>query len=335
MGSRLVIGYESALDFWRAARAAAGAEGFLDMEGKVFGARDLTLSERVELALSLCKTTPPLNAVVADAAHRHSHDAVKDHVWKGPLAEGQLFGLGRDIYVCRMPAVFSQLAQGLDTIELMRIAFELTGTYGIAPWLEKGVLGDVPPLLDTSELLGYATSARALGVRGATRACEALKYVVPNSNSPRETDVAIALALPRTEGGLMYAGFRMNEDVVLPESLVKELGQSIVRPDFSWPNGTVAEYDSKQEHLGPEARARDERKRRAYQAVGLDCLTITNEILRSDFLYDAFEADLSQSLGVRRRPLSPALKKKRQDLRGRLFGAEVGRASSPSQEGEG
>ena len=320
--SEMVLGYQTALDYWRAVRAAAGMQELLDSEGKIFGSRELTLSERVSLALNLCSTEPPLHVVVRDARRRHAHEKIVDHVWAGPLTGDHRVEIGRGISVCRMPAVFCQLALELDEVELMRIALEMAGTYGIAPWTEEGAIQDLSPLVDPAELRSFAASARILKVKGAARACESLASVVPGSNSPRETDVAIAFLQPRTKGGLLFPGFRMNEEIRLPKALADKLGQSVIKPDFSWPNGTVVEYDSEQEHLTPEARARDERKRRAYRSVGMDCLTLTNGILTSNVLYEDFAAGLEMSLGLRRRALSKKGIQKRRDLRARLFGPE-------------
>lgn len=115
-------------------------------------------------------------------------------MWRGPLTREHLVDLGQGVSVCVMPAVFSQLAYSFDEISLVEIAYEMTGTYGIAPWEDDGAHARLEPLVDVAGLCGYATSARLLGVRGARRACAALDIVVPGSNSPRETDTAIFLS---------------------------------------------------------------------------------------------------------------------------------------------
>ena len=118
-----------------------------------------------------------------------------------------------------------QLAYSFDEISLAEIAYEMTGTYGIAPWEDDGAHARLEPLVDVAGLCGYATSARLLGVRGARRACAALDIVVPGSNSPRETDTAIFLSLGRGRGGLGAAGFKMNAPVALPDRLASMVGQ--------------------------------------------------------------------------------------------------------------
>ena len=319
----LRVGFESALDFWRVARIAAPGRIVEVPEGKIYGARELSLSEQVSLACNLCNTEPPLDVVVPDAAHRHAHASLTDHVWQGPIGAERVFGLGSGIEVCRIPLVIVQLACSLDEIELVELGLEMSGTYGLSPRSSGGEPEDCRPLVSPSELREYALAARALGVRGAAAACRAMEFVVPNSNSPRETDIAIAFQFSRRQGGLMVGGFEMNKSIRLPESLAEQIGQSVIKPDFSWDNGTVVEYDSEQEHRTPEARARDERKRRAYQSVGMDCLTLTNDILRSNERYEWFAGELERSLGISRRDLTPAMAESRRQLRERLFGPET------------
>ena len=323
----LTVGFGSALDFWRAARVAATGRVVENPEGKIYGARELSLSEQVSHACNLCNTEPPLDVIVPDAAHRHAHEALVDHVWHGPLEGEHAFGLGDGIEICRIPVVLVQLALSYDEIELAELGLKMSGTYGLSPTLGGRVAEDLRPLVVPSELRRYALAARALGIRGAALACRALELVVPNSNSPRETDVAIAFQLSRRQGGLMVGGFEMNRAIRLPDALADQIGQGTIKPDFSWPNGTVVEYDSEQEHNTPAARARDERKRRAYRSVGMDCLTLTNDILRSNERYNWFADELERSLGIYRRELSPAMAERRRDLRERLFGPETEEAA--------
>lgn len=128
----------------------------------------------------------------------------------------------------------------------------------------------------------------------------------------------------------------MNAPVALPDRLASMVGQKTIVPDFSWPNGTVMEYDSDQEHQSPATRARDERKRRAYRAEGMDCLTLTNGILRSNHELNLFCEELEKSLGLRRTPASERMLVRRRELRQRLFGLETESAAllELSREGE-
>lgn len=318
----LRVGFESALDFWRAARVAAPGRTVEEPGGKVYGARELSLSGQVSLACSLCCTTEPLDVVVGEAGDRINSERVTNHVWSAPLADKHLVSLGDGVRVSRPAALFTQLALIMDEVDLARVGYELCGSYAIEPDSERGFVDGIPALTDVAELLGYARAARALGVRGAARAVEALGVVTGGSRSPRETDAAVFLSRTRAHGGAGVPGFQMNVPIHLPEELAEALGQSTTSPDFSWGNGTVGEYDSDEFHRTPADRARDERKRRAYQAVGLDCVTMTSETFRSNAALDLFVADLEHSLGLHRNPPSEKMLAARRSLRERLFGPE-------------
>lgn len=60
----LVMGYETALDFWRASRVASEGQHVLEDAGRVFGPRALELHERAALAANLCNSSVPVDAVV-------------------------------------------------------------------------------------------------------------------------------------------------------------------------------------------------------------------------------------------------------------------------------
>ena len=133
-----------------------------------------------------------------------------------------------------------------------------------------------------------------------------------------------AIGTPLPETATLVTGASGNRQ---PYALADQIGQSVIKPDFSWHNGTVVEYDSEQEHSTPAARARDERKRRAYQSVGMDCLTLNNDILRSNERYNWFAGELEHSLGIYRKGISSAMAERRRELRERLFGPETEEAA--------
>lgn len=319
----LRVGFESALDFWRAARLAAPSGAELEPEGRVSGARPLALSEQVDRALALCETDAPLDVVASDVSGRANCPSLRNRVWAGPVSERHLVWLADDVRVYRPAVVFTQMATVLDEVGLAELGYELAGTYALDPDAPYGFVTNAVPLAEVFELRKYAQAARALGVRGAARALRALELVVDGSNSPRESSIGIFLATSRARGGAGAPGFRMNVSVTLPDDLAGEIGQRVIRPDFSWPNGTVGEYDSNQVHLTPAARARDERKRRAFRAVGMDCVTMVSGDFSSNERLNALVTDLERSLGVHRRGrASESILAKRSAFRERLFGPE-------------
>ena len=102
MGTRLVIGFESALSFWRSARVAqlvnrdAAAQ---EEPGVVFGAGNLTLTERARRALEICCCDGPLDVVIGERDARHNCPLIRDHRWAGPAVGEGLFRVDERIYV--------------------------------------------------------------------------------------------------------------------------------------------------------------------------------------------------------------------------------------------
>ena len=316
---RLVIGFDSAVEYWRMARVALSAQP--EPEGRVLGERPLSWAARARRALELLGLESPVDTVVADARLRCKADHLAEHVWKGPIGEEHVHALGNDVYVCRVWVAIAQLAASGDEIELARLAYEMCGTYGLTPWAAEGVAHDLQPLTSVSELRAYATTLAALRVRGAAKMLDVLEIVADGSNSPRETDLAIFLSTSRAKGGAGLRGFRLNERMRLGGAIGQRYGQGEVVPDFLW-KGVVVEYDSDEWHSTAAAKRRDERKRRIYGAMGLECLTMTSDIPRSNQKLGAFVDDLERALGVRRGPLSVRMSTAREELRERLFGPE-------------
>ncbi|WP_433569842.1 hypothetical protein [Tractidigestivibacter sp.] len=220
----------------------------------------------------------------------------------------------------RMPAVIVQLARIWDEIDVATVAMEMLGTYGISNQEDFSWAVDLQPLVTMGELQDYARVASASGVRGAKRAQEAIKLSVPNSNSPRETAVALYLGLPRRKGWAELGGFVMNQGIRLAEEQERIAGQGVVKPDFLWESKSVSvEYDSDLEHLTPQQKTKDERRRNAMESAGYWAPTLTNGIVKDEDALNAFTAELERRMGFRRRALTRAESERRHDLVRRLF----------------
>lgn len=320
----LVMGYETALDFWRASRVASEGQHVLEDAGRVFGPRALELHERAALAANLCNSSVPVDAVVGSVADRRRCQAIRDRVFAGPLTQSHLHVVDQYVSVCQPGPMLVQLAMDMDEVDLAQIACELCGTYGLTPWAEDSFQSDLTALTSRAELVGYAKSARALGVRGAGKAVRALDLATDGSASPRETDLAVFFLLSRRLGGAGLGGFAVNASLEVPQRHREALdGQSEVKPDFLWTDAKlVVEYDSNAYHLTPKKKESDEARRRVLEAMGYTVMVVTNELVKDGAMLDAFVDDLTCRLGLRRRPLTKWQQDSRDKLRERLFGAQ-------------
>lgn len=318
MGERkLVVGYESALEFWRGVRAAGSVPD--SGVASTFGRGHEQPSKTARRALSLCGLEPPLRVVIPSKEHRHNSPLIEDHVCAVPVGGKQCVVVDRDVLVSPPGATLVQLSRSLDEIDLARIAYEFCGTYGIGP--DGEALQDLRPLVGLTQLKADALGGRALKVRGSDRLCSALQLVADDSNSPEETDVGIFLSMTRARGGMGLEGFEMNVEIELPAELQRLVGATKMRPDFFWAaRRVILEYESRKHHSSAEAMERDERRRRAFEAAGFYLRRLTWDILQSDTQLNIFMSELASHIDPRRRAASDAMLEKRRDLRSRLFG---------------
>jgi hypothetical protein len=319
--SLMIVGYGSALGFWRRSRAAA-IPRVMEQDGHVYGSRRRARRETALHALELCGTDAPLELAVTPGTMRRRDDVILEREWCGPLGAEQVLRADSSLAVCRMPAVLAQLGRRFDQIELARIACEMMGEYGLTPWAADSFVGDIHRLVDHEELRRYASVAHSFDARGAVRTLEALKVASPGSRSPRETDLAIFLATSRARGGAGLGGFRLNETIALPRKLWDLAGMRSVIPDFHWEDRKVAlEYDSDAYHLSPMDKMRDEGRRAALEKMGYHVTVLTNRMLQDDDALNAQLEELARHLGVRRAAPNRRMLDRRHELRDRLFGS--------------
>ena len=329
-GDTLLVGFGSALNFWRRARVAGLAAG--DAGGRVLGGWRFETGDLAAAGLLACGCDPPLDVVVPSASMRHNCDLIRDHVWRGSVPPGGTYAVGDGIEVCSIPLALVQLAaETQDVVGVMMLAYEMTGTYGLTPWRDSGFEERIAPLTSAAALMDYARSAMALGIRGAKRAHEAFSYVTDGSASPRETDLAILMALPRRKGGFGLDGFLLNDRVGLSGMARELLGRPAIKTDFRWKRekragDVMLEYESDERHLAPQDLARDTRRREALMKAGHHVHCITNEQLKDyDHLCKLMDS-IALDLRIRRGKPSPAMEVQRRELFERVvysIGADI------------
>ena len=313
----LIVGLYDAIEFWRQVRRTGTEQDW----SHVYGARDLRLSEKVELAKTACGTCGPLQVVAGSSEERPQSPEVEARVWTGVMGRGTSVGIGKGVRVSGIKQALVQLGLVADTVDILMVAYEFCGTYALAESEPRGFVTNVEPLVSAKELRDYAEFERGRGVRGAAAAAKAFGYLIDGSNSPYETKVAIALSLPRQSGGYNLGGFKMNAQYELTGPAATIFGYRGIRPDFSWPDsGHALEVLGRHDHGGDAGFRSDPKRADALLAMGITVHWATTEQLRSLEKTEAIFEDLGVKLGKRRAPLSTKAKLRRAELHDRLFG---------------
>ncbi len=313
----LVVGLYDAVEYWRLVRRTGAEQGWTG----VYGARELSLSEKVERAKTVCETFGKLQVVAPSAKDRPQSDQVEAHVWASAQGIDAAEVIDKGVRVSGIKQAIVQLGLVADEVDIMTIAYEFCGTYALDPQESRGFVTNLEPLVCAQELRGYAELEKARGVKGAARAARALAYVADCSNSPYETKVAIALALPRKSGGYGLGGFKLNARMELSESARTIFGFPSIRPDFSWPgNDHVLEVLGRHDHGGDAGFRNDPKRADTFLAMGKVVHWATTEQLRSAEATEAIFEDLAVKLGKRRAALGAKATLRRAALHSRLFG---------------
>lgn len=318
MSAPIVITHRSSIEFWSALRVYLQASRYLGTYDT--RRRDTAQALRRLESGGTPRTstssfpegcTLPLHIMVRDAKHRPRDRALVAHVCSAALPSSSFVGVGEELFASTPELAFLQMAETLSVVELVRLGFDLCGSY--ATRSDGALLCDRPAVTSVERLRRFA--AKAEGARGRRRALRACAFVRDGSASPRETLLAMLLCLPCNLGGYGLPPARLNHRVDVP-ALGGEARFFVC--DLYWPEHRLdVEYDSTEFHAGAEALASDSARRTRLEAVGVRSINFTNAHLLDARLFDGAARDLLRIMHRRFRP-RPGFEERHRELRRRL-----------------
>lgn len=233
-----------------------------------------------------------------DSARRRPAD-LACHVWTGSVADGLITGLGDGIYVCGPELVFLQMARTLGRLGLLELGFELCGTYAIGPRGSE-FRNDALPLTTPRRLLWLAELGS--GTKGAKAARWAARRVLSGSMSPKESQLAIMLSLPREEGGWGCGRPTMNHRVELTPEARAHCGRAELYADLFFAKArTDVEYHGKKWHSRLADKSRDDARSNALAMMGVSCNVVWSDQLYDEAKIEGLAELLRKRSGLRRR----------------------------------
>lgn len=255
----------------------------------------IELHDELSLAYPNIVLAKPLNVVVGGERRFKPSEDFRPRQCTQKLSGGSFYAFGNHCLVAAPELAFVQMAADLPLEQLIELGYELCGTY----WrnrVDKTCSYQLPPLTKTCHLVSYAQANPSL--HGARKALRALKYVVDNSASPRESKLAIMLSLPSRCGGYGLAGFKMNHVVQADAKARAIASRNSFRCDLCWPTEKIdVEYQSREHHEGESSRISDSRRANALAAMGWHVVGITNDELDSFTATDVIARSLRLKLG--------------------------------------
>lgn len=323
----IVIGYESALAYWRSV-----GPGFLrDSKAR----RNATL--RAQKVLAACEKPRleggnrrpagcrlPVQVLVGKDAMRTRTKSVTGSVW-ATLPERSIVDAGMGFLVSSPEFCFLQMATRLSLARLILLGFELCGTYAIV---------DDGPAQNRQESLTSVAKLRAFvqaspHASGRTKALRALRYCMDGSASPMETVLTMLLCLPYGLGGYGLVQPFLNYRVDVPSGMRRVADRGYCLADLCWPEAKLCvEYDSREYHVEPERQESDSRRRNTLVALGFTMIVVSRGQIADSGAFNRLAHQVAQQTGKRLRYKDPEFTRKHRALRDELFEALYSSASA-------
>ena len=302
----ILVSHTSALEYWN----TVGAKFLRD------GASRRKATEAARLALD-CTDKPrlesgnlrpggctlPLSVLVGNACARTSTSAIASRYVGGKLPDNSFADAGKGFLVSTPEFIFVQMATRIGLAELIRLGFELCGTYAENGKPASGARC-MAPLTSSVKLRAFLEGAPE--VYGKKKAARALRYVLDGSASPRETVLAILLSLPYRLGGFGLDGLLLNYRIDTGRRSQSMADRRYCVCDLYWPESKIAvEYDSDQWHTGAARIASDAKRRNTLLAQGIRVVGVTRAQLDDVEELRKVARLLAKMMGRRLRCMSP------------------------------
>lgn len=277
--------------------------------------RDVSPRDLMQLMAECDGIKAPAHIIVSHASQRVCNSYTKCHLLSSNLPHGALVQVKCGWYSASPALCFLQLAEELSIPKLAAIGYELCGGYRL---IDGEVFKKGPALATTEVLRAFAENAQ--GIRGRRNALSALRYVIDNSASPRETAGSLMLCMSRRFGAYGFEQPLLNYEIKVDAYYRRATSWSSYKVDMYWPKAKLAiEYDSNFYHTKAEDIANDARRRNSLRMMGITVLTLTNQQLINCTVFDETARQVAKLLGTRVRTKDKSWYEANRELRHQIF----------------
>ena len=291
----------AALTFWRSVSNPRQTMQEARPVGDIAGC---TLSsDSFETQIGRLPSWLPRHLMVSDGRDRHCKSRIGYSVYSGPLPARSFYEIAPGICVASPELVFVQMCCELDLPLLLKLGCELCGTY--AHDVDAQAC-DMPPRYNRDPATDLATLKRYVGQAGSLRGVKTARVALPllleGSASAKETELALALSLPRRYGGYGTPKPLMNQEIEFDHAAREVAQRSCARADLCWPEQKVdVEYDSIQWHADVCSMNSDKSRANALAHMGYRVIFVTHQQMKDQCLFDVLAKDIARALGMRLR----------------------------------
>lgn len=228
----------------------------------------------------------PLHVLVGSRLAQRNQLRVRVHTWSGPIPSNSFYELAGPCLVSSPEFVFVQMAFGASLVCAVTVGCYLCGCFAMTDD-GKGYAGQRMPLTTPDNIRDFISGMP--GAAGTRRALDALEYVVANTASPREVELATASVLPPGLGGWGFPDVVANEPIEVPPHLRGFAGADQFCGDLYFPAIRCdMEYDSNRYHSGSFRLDHTMMRRNVLEAAGIRTISATAGQLRTFTRFSTF-----------------------------------------------
>ena len=211
-----------------------------------------------------------IHAIVGSIEERNACPGVVAHVCSSAIPAGSVYMVKPNIGVASVALTTVLMSRTMSDNQLVRLMYEECATYRVYDYRNE-----YRPLSSVDDL--DKELAKLSHIRGCARVAELLEFIVDNSASPRETDLAMLAWLPWRLGGYGFPIGEMNKK--------KHFGDAVRRCDIWFEKAKLGiEYESDESHSGEADIAHDSARRTFLGNKGCTVITMTNGEFKDDAL---------------------------------------------------
>lgn len=312
----LVLGHISSLECWLAPSASG-----LKTHAVSASFRLPATGPSAQDVHALCNVMPrtfshPLHVMVSEPVKHRRAMPLASHVVRTEVPRSAFRNLRENLFACSVEMTFVQMAGTIDIVDLIRLGFEICGSYTIDPDSPHGFF-EREPLTTVSKLRAFID--RAPRMKGRTAALRATRYILENAASPAETRLAMTLFMPRNLGGFGLPRPVLNHRIDLSRRDRKISGRRFFKCDIYWPSHRLGvEYDSDLAHTGSARIAADATRKNTLTLAGSTIATVTKAQYANHRELSEIARAIARRLGADIRPRCSDYERKQQALREKL-----------------
>lgn len=349
MGERLLLGFETAQQVWRAVGQRVAVDNpptparppllvrllfeqgsGIDLDSMPRRTRMSTVPEtldgeraaRARLMFDKCPAT--LDLCVSQQRGRRFLAGARCHLMTGSYPVGSFYELEEGILVTCPELTFLQMSRVLSKELLILYGHELCGYF--AHGMGEHGFCNCPALTTASRIEAYLNRLETLRTDrgegmpwGLRRARAALAHVRDGAASPEEAVLSMVLTMPRHMGGYGLPPAMLNASVRLGAEAAELFGIEEFVCDLRWAgHGLVAEFQGSQ-HKMRSRRSYDLRKGNVLGADGWTVIEVDRTMLERASLMDEVAKSVSKGLGLRWRQPGVRIATFQARLRNRLL----------------